>query len=211
MVLTWSNRLSIPQPCQIAKYVMHAFHLLLKNIHNLKNLVPTPWAFLCHGSFKGSAQIPCISDCSEWTSSTHKSFSVSFSLWKKKKLLTRKRNRMKDPYWQLLPRDAIWDLSELRPETLAISESVWCSRRGNMAKSHSKQWRDNFFKILVLMITFHKKQSQIFLTATKSALFYKSLSKLIAKVSFLGNSIHLIEISVFKPCLSWLRGNMGCF
>lgn len=97
MVLTWSNRLSIPQPCQIAKYVMHAFHLLLKNIHNLKNLVPTPWAFLCHGSFKGSAQIPCISDCSEWTSSTHKSFSVSFSLWKKKKTSHKEKKQNERP------------------------------------------------------------------------------------------------------------------
>lgn len=60
------------------------------------------------------------------------------------------------------------------------------------------------------MITFHKKNPK-FSSLQQSQHSYKSLSKLVAKVSFLGNSIHFVEISVFKPCLSWLRGNMGCF
>ena len=115
--LTLSDRPSIPHRCQRAKYIMPALHLLLKNIHNLKTLVPPSQAFLCHGSFKGSAQTPRFSDCREWTSGTHKRFSVSFFfLWKKNS--HKKRNRMKDPYWQFLPRDssvrliyiAAWDI-----------------------------------------------------------------------------------------------------
>lgn len=92
-LLTWSNRLSLPQLCQIAKYIMHAFHLLLKNIHNLKNLVPTPWAFLCHGSLKDSAQITTLLGL-QWMNLKHTQefFCLFFSLKGKKFSQKKKQN-----------------------------------------------------------------------------------------------------------------------
>lgn len=160
--LTWSNTPSFPQLGQIAKSIINAFHLPLKNIHNLKHLVTIPWASPYHGNLKNLAQIPYFSDCSEWTSSTHKFFCLIFSL-KEKTVLTekknrmKKRNKMKDPYWQLLPRDSAlrfnlccrlrhWHFLSLcnTPE-----QEIWSTVILNNGGITSKN-------TLVLIISFHK-------------------------------------------------------
>lgn len=78
-------------------------------------------------------------------------------LFERKKNSHRKRNRMKDPYWQLLPRG-----STLRFIYLCILRhrqflSLWNAPQiGNMANGHSKQWKDNFKKHISIIVSFHK-------------------------------------------------------
>ena len=137
--LTLSDRPSIPHRCQRAKYIMPALHLLLKNIHNLKTLVPPSQAFLCHGSFKGSAQTPRFSDCREWTSGTHKRFSVSFFFSLKEKF-SQKKKQNERPILTVLT------------QRLQCETYLYCSLRhrqflslcnackiGNVANGHSTQ------------------------------------------------------------------------
>lgn len=108
-------------------------------------------------SFKGSAQTPHFSDCSEGTSKTYKSFSVSFSLWKKK-ILTEKETGMKDPYWQLLPRGSTLRFIYLRcslrhRQFLSLCHApqmeIWPMVIPNNVRVTSKN-------ILVRIISFHK-------------------------------------------------------
>lgn len=79
---------------------------------------------------------------------TQEFFCFIFSL-KERKNSHRKRNRMKDPYWQLLPRDST--LKYICVAAWDVSECAQCPRIGNTANSHFKQRRDNFKTTVVII------------------------------------------------------------